>query len=315
METAIYRGKWHAVWYEGGKTKRASLRTTDRDEARRRLIDFERKAAKPPTTVGEIAAAYMADKADGPSAATNKFAWQALEATFGHLRPDQVTRDLSRAYADMRRKAERSDNTIHRELGVLNAALRWHDRRTPAIVELPPKPPPKTTYVLKADIPRLLRGAASPHIRLFMAIAYRTAARTEAILDLTWDRVNLKRRQIDFSTGRHSYKGRAVVPIGDTLLGELEEAKRGARTDFVIEYGEQRVKSIKKGFARAAVRAGMPEVTPHVLRHTAAVHMAEAGRRMEEIAQVLGHSSTKVTERVYARFSPDYLRGAVSALD
>jgi len=36
---------------------------------------------------------------------------------------------------------------------------------------------------------------------------------------------------------------------------------------------------------------------------------------MEEIAQYLGHSNTKVTERVYARFSPDFLQSAASALD
>jgi integrase len=38
----------------------------------------------------------------------------------------------------------------------------------------------------------------------------------------------------------------------------------------MIEHGRQRVGSIKKAFARAAARAAMPEVTPHVLRHTAA---------------------------------------------
>jgi len=43
--------------------------------------------------------------------------------------------------------------------------------------------------------------------------------------------------------------------------------------------------------------------------------MAEAGVPMSEIAQYLGHSSTNVTERVYARFSPDYLRKAAAALD
>jgi len=35
---------------------------------------------------------------------------------------------------------------------------------------------------------------------------------------------------------------------------------------------------------------------------------------MAEISQFLGHSSTRVTEQVYARFSPDYLRGAADTL-
>ncbi len=36
---------------------------------------------------------------------------------------------------------------------------------------------------------------------------------------------------------------------------------------------------------------------------------------MSEIAQMLGHSDSRVTEKVYARFSPTYLRGAAAALE
>ncbi|WP_253284257.1 MULTISPECIES: tyrosine-type recombinase/integrase [unclassified Ruegeria] len=59
----------------------------------------------------------------------------------------------------------------------------------------------------------------------------------------------------------------------------------------------------------------MSDVSPHVLRHTAAVHMAEAGIAMEEIAQFLGHSDSRITASVYARYSPEHLRKAASALE
>jgi hypothetical protein len=49
-----------------------------------------------------------------------------------------------------------------------------------------------------------------------------------------------------------------------------------------------------------------------LLRHTAAVLMAENGVPMSEISQYLGHNSTETTERVYARYSPDYLRKAAA---
>lgn len=75
------------------------------------------------------------------------------------------------------------------------------------------------------------------------------------------------------------------------------------------------VKSIKKGIATTAKNAGVEGVTPHVFRHTAAVWMAEASISMSEIAQYLSHSNTNITERVYARFSPDHLRRAASALE
>ena len=52
-----------------------------------------------------------------------------------------------------------------------------------------------------------------------------------------------------------------------------------------------------------------------MLRHTAAVHMAEAGVPMTRISQFLGHSNTGITERAYARFAPDHLRDAADVVD
>jgi integrase len=95
----------------------------------------------------------------------------------------------------------------------------------------------------------------------------------------------------------------------------LLEAREAALTDYVIEYAGERVGNVKKAFQRAAARAGVPWCTPHVLRHTAAVHMAEAGVPISEIAQYLGHTTESVTFKTYARYSPDYLRRAASALE
>ncbi|MEJ5019339.1 tyrosine-type recombinase/integrase [Ochrobactrum vermis] len=95
----------------------------------------------------------------------------------------------------------------------------------------------------------------------------------------------------------------------------MQEAHAARQSPYVVEYGGERVLDIKKGFAGAVRRAGLTDVVPHDLRHSAAVWMAEAGVSMDEITQYLGHSSPAITFKVYARFSPDYLRKAVSALD
>jgi hypothetical protein len=106
----------------------------------------------------------------------------------------------------------------------------------------------------------------------------------------------------------------ATVPINDSLLEALKEAKQAACSPYVIEWGGKRVASIKKGVAAAAQRAGV-KCSPHVLRHTAAVWMAEGGVPMEEIAQYLGHEDARTTYRIYARFSPTHLREAAALLE
>jgi len=143
-----------------------------------------------------------------------------------------------------------------------------------------------------------------------------TAGRVGAILDLTWDRVDLERGKINLRTSDIGpRKGRAVVPINETLRVALVEAKDAALSDHVVEWGGRKVASIKTGFNATVARAGLEDVSPHVLRHTAAVHMAEGGVPMEEIAQYLGHSNTHTTRAVHARFSPDHLRRAADVLD
>jgi integrase len=42
--------------------------------------------------------------------------------------------------------------------------------------------------------------------------------------------------------------------------------------------------------------------------------MAEGGIPMEQIREYFGHTSVKVTERVYARFSPEFLRNGAKAM-
>lgn len=317
MRLVWFRGRWHAYERVGGQPKRTSLGTTSREIATRRLIDLETGRKRKPTTVAQMYTVYLEER--GPHLAgqkTLRFAWQRLAPVFGHLRPDQITRALTRAYAAKERRRGVGNGLIRRYLGVLSAIVRYNDKHSPAIIEMPPAPPPRSRNLTREQY-RALRDAAAhtPHLHLFVVLAYTTAGRAGAILDLTWDRVDFARGEIRLGLGERRTKGRATVPMHDSAREPLEQARRSALTDYVIEYGSKRVYTVKRAFARAAERAEVPWCTPHVLRHTAAVHMAESGVSMAEIAQFLGHSSQNVTFKTYARFSPSYLRRAASALE
>jgi integrase len=306
----LYRGWWYAVWRQDGQTVRRALRTKDRDAAARALTDFQRQVATPSGTVSGIFAAYLADK--GTERAV--WAWKRLQPAFGALRPDQVTRLSCRSYAATRRKQGVGDGTIHTELTFLRAALLWHDRNTPAVVELPGKPPPMDLYLTREQYERLLAAAATPHVRLFIVLALASAGRMSAILQLTWDRVDFDREVIRLGAGEKRRKGRATVPMTPRCRDALQEAAKARTSSHVIEYGGGPILRIRKALATVAEAAGLPWVTPHVFRHSAAVWMAEEGVPMAEIAQFLGHSDSRVTERIYARFGPEYLRRAARAL-
>lgn len=199
-------------------------------------------------------------------------------------------------------------------------ALRWaQDKRmiehAPKI-ERPPKPAPKDRWLTKDEARRLIEAADAPHIALAIRLMLATAGRVGAILDLTWDRVDFERGEIDLRADADGpRKGRARVPMNAGVRKALEEARRMALSGHVIEWNGQRIASIKTGFGAAVVKAQLRDVTPHVLRHSAAVWMASEGVPMSRIAQYLGHSSEAVTFKVYARYAPDHLRDEADILD
>lgn len=313
-----YRGCYAVAWSEGRSTRRRSLSTEDPEEARRRFADWLKAAERIGDTVRDIMEAYLAEK-DATAAAPDRLrhAWARLEPEFGALRPDQVTRPLCRAYARKRRAAGVRDGTIGKELRTLRAGLRWHDPNTPAVFEIPARPRPRERYLTRDEVRRLLDACRAPHVRLFVILAVTTAGRSQAILDLTWDRIDFDSGIIRLATGEEdqSRKGRATVPMNNTARAALEAAREAALSGYVIEYGGEKVKSVRHAVDRSCERAGLDGVTPHVLRHTAAVWMAEDGVSMEEIAQYLGHEDSATTERIYARFSPAHLRKAAAALE
>lgn len=157
---------------------------------------------------------------------------------------------------------------------------------------------------------------ATPHVRLFIILAVTTGARMTAILQLRWDQVDFKHRTINFNqlNREQTNKRRPEVPINGRAYNALEEAARGALSDHVIEWDGNPVKSIKKAIRMAAVRSGI-NCSPHVFRHTAGVWMAQKDIPMQKIAQYLGHTSTRVTERTYARYSPSFMKDAAAALE
>ena len=71
---------------------------------------------------------------------------------------------------------------------------------------------------------------------------------------------------------------------------------------------------IRTAFAAAVTRAALPDFRFHDLRHTCGSHLAQRGRPLKEIQDVLGHKSFAMTLR-YAHLSPMHLRTAVESLD
>lgn len=323
-ELRLYRGKWCAYSREGGQSIRRSLGTSDRATALAVLEEaaiIEKRRLAGSATFRDLWDRYVVWLGARPAAKNMSNVAGSILPTFGDLRAIAITPDFVKAYATQRASLGRKPGSIRSELTKVASTLNWAVKhglldRAPSIPR-PAPPPPRERYLDKAEIRRLLDGCVAPHVKLFVLLAATTGARAGALLDLTWDRVDFERGLIRLAraTATDTVKGRAIAPMNATARQGLLLARQSATSEFVIEHGGRQVRSVKTAFNAAVRRAGLTDVSPHVLRHSVAVMLAENRIPMSEIAQMLGHNSTATTEKVYARFSPDYLRKSAAVLD
>ena len=214
--------------------------------------------------------------------------------------------------------------TLRRELGTLVAALGWavkHGKLTQAPeIDLPAEGEPRAVFLTEdleeelfllasRDTERNSRMGARSSGRLsrtgrFVCIGLDTGARKAAIQGLTWDRVDLARRVLDFRdpTVRATKKRRVATPIPDRLLEVLRRAARERRP------GENHVLDgpgdVGSGFNAVMERHGFEGITPHVLRHTRITLLLRAGVSLWDVSALVG-ASPDVIQAVYGHHVAD----------
>jgi integrase len=248
------------------------------------------------------------ETAEIASTPRQKDAWKAMRSFWENVDPDHIDEAMCRKYAETRKVGPA---TLRYELSMLAVALRHANK--PRTVWRPPAPERQVRHLTHAQFEKWFAQVRAPHAQLYALLGLYTMARPSAILELTWDRVDFERRQIDLNPRgrRQTKKRRPVVALNDEALDALQAAYKGRQSEYVVERGAKRIGNIKKAFQAASARSGI-RVTPYTLRHTGAVWAAEAGASMDELAQFLGHDTAATTTTHYARYSPEHLRGVAT---
>lgn len=232
-----------------------------------------------------------------------------------------TTRTLPKFIDSYITNRDASAGTINRELSVLQASLRWSFKRgdidfLPSIPRLP-SPAPRSQFLTEAQIQKLLDAAESyPQVKTFVRIALMTGQRLEAILSLKWEQVDFQTGLVDFNDPAmplaHRRKGRGIVPMSEALRSLLLGLDQDSM--YVIHRNGKRIRDFRSAWDHIMRTSGL-KITPHILRHTVATQLAQKNVPMPQISRLLGHKSTAITERVYAKYSPEFCRQAVSHLN
>lgn len=232
--------------------------------------------------------------------------------------------------------------SARRELEDFRAAIRHHRREglCSEIVEvvLPPKPMARERWLTRSEVARLIWAAwrfrevqkgmetgrrSRRHIARFILVAVYTGTRSAAICSAalrpepgrSWidtDRGVFYRRSI----GRRETKKRQTpVRLPDRLLAHIRRWERtGTAGEAVVEWNGKAVGSIRKAFEGTVRDAGLgPAVTPHILRHTCATWLMQAGVDLWSAAGFLGMTVQQL-EATYGHHHPDFQSQPANAL-
>jgi integrase/recombinase XerD len=115
-----------------------------------------------------------------------------------------------------------------------------------------------------------------------------------------------------------------LVPIGGTAVTQIKLYKDHVRSHLkIIKPGQEDVLFLNRrgsGLSRVMVflilkdltaKAGIKKsIHPHVLRHSFATHLVEAGADLRAVQEMLGHKSITTTE-IYTHLDRSYLRSTL----
>jgi len=236
-----------------------------------------------------------------------------------------------RGWLAQQRKAELSSATIARRATAIRMFFAWatHTKlieEDPASALVIPKVSKRLPQVLQRqqaeevmDRATLRADDNSPtHIRdlAILELLYATGIRVGELVGLDIHDLDQSRRTI-----RVLGKGakERVVPYGaiadKTISSYLATARAALATEQsgAALFLGQRGKRIDQRVVRSMVHevlsslAGMPNLGPHALRHSAATHLIEGGADIRTVQEILGHASLATTQ-LYTHVSMDRLR-------
>jgi integrase/recombinase XerC len=148
-----------------------------------------------------------------------------------------------------------------------------------------------------------------------MEVLYATGIRVAELVGLDISDVQFANRTMKV-TGKGDKQ--RVVPFGapaaDALEAWMKEGRpvlAGKQSGSALFLGTHSGR-LDQRIARTIVheesrRAGVPDISPHALRHSAATHMLDGGADLREVQEMLGHSSLKTTQR-YTHVSIEQLK-------
>ncbi len=333
---------WWVKYYRHGKPYRESSKSEKVTDAQRLLKEREGEIAEgklpgiyfDKVTFDALAKDFLTDYEINERDTLKRAKWSVgcLKKSFQGMRATDITTDRVKAHIEKRMKEGLSNASINRELAVLKRMFSLGAKSTPPKVNLIPYIP-----MLKESNTRkgffeleeyLALKAALPHyLKPVVTFAYHTGWRAGEILNLTWDKVDLKQGIITLNPGETKNEGAKTLYLSEELAKEMKtlHGNRHLGCSFVFHHNGKKIKRITRAWGTACIKAGLCEplrdengelvvrklkkgkvkekvvMVPtklfHDFRRTGVRNMVRAGVPERVAMMVSGHKTRSVFER------------------
>lgn len=181
----------------------------------------------------------------------------------------------------------------------------------------PIKDNPLPKVISKEEVKAMINATTNIKHRCIISLLYSGGLRLSELLNLKLSDIDSRRMLIRIERGKGN-KDRFTL-LAKKILQELRSYYQEWRPKHYLFEGDSAGKysstSVQRIVSRAAVRAKIPKrVTPHMLRHSFATHLLEAGTSLRYIQELLGHHSRQTTE-IYTHVSRTSLVSIINPLD
>ena len=283
-----------------------------------RSLDELRRQDAAPATVRNYAADLRMFARWFPDSRGEPFAAKAVTPT-----------DLQEYKAYLRTVEQRQAATVNRRLAALRKFFVWA-KGAGKITDLPtaqvkglPAAPRTPKALAKREVDRLIREAERHGDKRNLAILLtlrHSGVRVGELCNLRLGDVTISERKAQLLVRAGKGNKDRVIPLKNDArqaIGSYLAVRPVVADDhiFVGQRGEPlKPQGVQQVVAKNARRAGLPEVPPHVLRHTFAKHVLDAGEDLATVQRLLGHERLETTA-IYIQPTARDLEEAVRRLE
>ena len=159
-------------------------------------------------------------------------------------------------------------------------------------------------YLTQDELRQFFAAITSPRDRALFAVIYHYGLRVDEAASLTVDDLDIKNHRLRIRRLKNGIGGEKPLwrHTAKSLRAYLRVRRDVSPYLFTGREGALKKRHIQNLFTRYAKISGITGRSIHTLRHSIAVHLLEAGRGIEFVADHLGHRNIQNT-RIYAQIT------------